>query len=195
MKQIIFVTGNKTKVLHANEVLEKFGYQAVSEKLDLIEPREEEPEKIVIEKAYQAFAKLNKPLIVEDAGIFIKALGGFPKTFVHFAEETIGIKGILKLMEGIEDRSAWFKQSLAYMEPGMETPIIFSYVDGGYSVSKEIFDVEDRAEFDKILIPPGEKATLSMFTKEENAIRDAKNNQGKIHYEQLALWLSNRGVK
>ncbi len=195
MKQIIFVTGNKTKVLHANEVLEKFGYQAVSEKMNLIESREEEPEKVAAEKALQAFAKLNKPLIVEDAGIFIKALGGFPKTFVHFAQETIGIKGILKLMEGIEDRSAEFRQSLAYIEPGMETSMIFSYIDGGYSVSKEIFDVEDRAEFDKILIPPGENVSLSMFSKEENAKRDAKNNKDRIHYEQLALWLSNRGVK
>lgn len=195
MKQIIFVTGNKTKVLHANEVLEKFGYQAVSEKMNLIEPREEEPEKVAAEKALQAFAKLSKPLIVEDAGIFIKALGGFPKTFVHFAQDTIGMSGILKLMEGIKDRSAEFRQSLAYIEPGMNTPIVFSYVDGGYAVSEKIFEAEDRAEFDKILIPPGEKATLSMFTKEENAARDAKNNQGKIHYEQLALWLSNRGVK
>lgn len=195
MKQITFVTGNKTKVLHANEVLEKQGYQAVSEKMNLIEPREEEPEKIVADKALQAFAKLNKPLIVEDAGIFIKALGGFPKTFVHFVEETIGIKGVLKLMEGIEDRSAEFRQSLAYIEPGMQTPKIFSYVDDEYTVSQKIYNVEDRAEFDKILIPPGEKIPLSMFTKEENAKRDAQNNKGRIHYEQLALWLSNRGVK
>lgn len=195
MKQIIFVTGNQTKVLHANEVLEKHGYQAVSQKMDLIEPREEEPEKVVVEKAVQAFAKLNKPLIVEDAGIFIKSLGGFPKTFVHFAQDTIGMKGILKLMEGVEDRSAEFKQSLAYIEPGMDGPIVFSYVDGGYAVSEKIFEAKDRAEFDKILVPPGEKVPLSMFIKEENAKRDAANNKGKIHYEQLALWLSNRGVK
>jgi len=122
-------------------------------------------------------------------------LKGFPKTFVHFAEETIGIKGVLKLMEVAQDRSAEFRQSLAYIEPGMNSPIIFSYVDNGYSVSTKIYEAKDRADFDKILIPPGETLPLSMFSKEENAKRDARNNKEKIHYEQLALWLSNRGVK
>ena len=166
MKNITFVTGNKTKILHANEALAKFGYLVVPEKLLLTEPREENPQEVVIEKAIQAFKQIGKPLIVEDSGIFIRALKGFPKTFIRFAEDTIGMAGILKLMEGIEDRNAEFRQSLAYIEPGMEKPKVFSYIDGGYTVADKIYNSdksEDYGEFDRILIPPNENVPLCMF--------------------------------
>ena len=195
MKNITFVTGNKTKILHANEALAKFGYLVVPEKLLLTEPREENPKEVVIEKAIQAFKQIGKPLIVEDSGIFIRALKGFPKTFIRFAEDTIGMAGILKLMEGIEDRNAEFRQSLAYIEPGMEKPKVFSYIDGGYTVADKIYNSdksEDYGEFDRILIPPNENVPLCMFSKEENAKRDVTGNQDKIHYKQLAIWLNTR---
>ena len=91
-KQIIFVTGNEMKVRHANEALVGTDFELVAQKLDIIEPRAEDPKDVVIEKALQAIKLVNKPLIVEDSGIFIDYLNGFPKTFVHFAEETIGVK-------------------------------------------------------------------------------------------------------
>jgi len=193
-KNIIFVTGNPVKILHANTALKNLGFSVVGQKLEIIEPREEEPEKVVVEKAFQAFQQLKKPLIVEDSGIFISALGGFPKTFVHFALDTIGIKNILKLMEGTEDRSAEFRQSLAYIEPGMAEPKVFSYIDGGFTLADRVWGnkVNDSGEFDKVLIPPGESKPLSMFSKEWRAKRDAEQNKGTIHYEQLARWLKSR---
>lgn len=191
VKEITFVTGNLTKVLHANEVLEKFGYTAVAKKLDIIEPREEDPAIVATDKALQAFKVLQSPLMVEDSGIFIRALNGFPKTFVHFVEDTIGISNILKMMEGNTDRSAEFRQSLAYMAPAMKEPMVFSYVDGGYILADKIWTpkYDDAGEFDKILIPPGETQPLCMFSKEWRAKRDEQANQAMIHYRQLLLWL------
>jgi XTP/dITP diphosphohydrolase len=193
-KKIIFVTGNPVKILHANTALKNLGFSVVGQKLEIIEPREEEPERVVIEKAVQAFQQLKKPLIVEDSGIFISALGGFPKTFVHFALNTLGVKNILKLMEGMENRSAEFRQSLAYVEPGMAEPKVFSYIDGGFTLADRVWEdkVNDSGEFDKVLIPPGESKPLSMFSKEWRAKRDAEQNKGAIHYEQLAYWLKSR---
>jgi len=191
MKQIIFVTGNQLKVLYANTVLNQFGFEVIGKKLEIIEPREEEPEKVVIEKAMQAFKKIKQPLIVEDSGIFIKALNGFPKTFVHFALDTIGIQNILKMMEGVEDRSVEFRQSLAYFESGMTEPIVISYVDGGFSMADKIWANPDydSGDFDKVLIPPGQTQPLCMFSQEWRANRDATQNKGRIHYEQLGRFL------
>lgn len=190
---ITFVTSNKTKLLHAQEALKYLGTEVVNEKLTIIEPREEEPEKVAREKAIQAFGQIHKPLMVEDAGIFINALNGFPKTFIHFAEETVGMVGILKLMEGITDRSAEFRQSLAYIEPGMDLPMIFSYVDGGYRIADKIWEPKyESGEFDRILIPPGENQPLCMFDKDWRARRDAETNKETIHYRQLANWLAKR---
>lgn len=190
VKIIVFVTGNETKILHANKVLNKYGYEAVGKKLDLTEPREENPEDIVLSKADQAFGLLNTPLMVEDSGIFIRALGGFPKTFVKFALGTVGIENILKMMEGVEDRYVEFRQSLAYIAPGMKRPKVFNYVDGNFTLAEKIWPSKyESGEFDKILIPPGEKKAASLFSKEWRAKRDARANEGKIHYQQLAKWL------
>lgn len=138
--QICFVTGNSTKVLHAQVALKEFGIKVVPQKVGLIEPRAEDPENVAREKAIQAFVKLNQPLMVEDSGIFISALNGFPKTFVRLVMDTIGVKGIIKLMEGETNRAAEFRQSLAYIEPGMIHPQIFSYVDGGYIISDHVWE-------------------------------------------------------
>lgn len=194
MKKIItFVTGNQTKILHANEAIQKFGYETVGKKLNIIEPREEDPEKVVIEKSNQAFQILKKPLMVEDSGIFIKSLNGFPKTFVHFVEDSIGVINIIKMMEGVADRYTEFRQSLAYIELGMKEPKVFSYIDGNYTIADRVWIPKyESGEFDKILIPPGEKQPLCMFPKEWRAKRDTEANQKTIHYRQLASWLESR---
>lgn len=192
-KIITFVTGNPTKISHANAVLQKFGFEAVGKKLDIIEPREGDPERVVIEKAKQAFQILGSSLIVEDSGIFIRALNGFPGTFVHFAVETIGVSNILKMMDGVGDLYAEFRQSLAYIEPGMGEPKIFSYTDGNYKIADKVWESEyESDEFDKILIPPGETQPLCMFTKDWRAKRDAEANSETIHYKQLAIWLTSK---
>ena len=53
-KQIIFVTGNEMKVRHANEALVGTDFELFAQKLDIIEPRAEDPKDVVIEKALQA---------------------------------------------------------------------------------------------------------------------------------------------
>lgn len=191
--EITFITGNSAKVHHAQEALNKFGIRVLQKKLSLIEPREPDPAKVVVEKALQAFEQLHQPLIVEDSGIFIRALNGFPQGFIHYAEETLGMENILKMMDGVEDRYAEFRQSLAYIEPGMTAPIVFSYIDGGYSIADKLWGPKyDCGEFDKILNPPGENIPLGQFDREWRAKRDVEMNEETIHYRQLAKWLSNR---
>lgn len=193
-KEITFITGNQTKVMHANEVFQTFGYTAVARRLYIIEPREEDPMRVAVEKAIQAFRELKKPLMVEDSGIFIRALNGFPKTFIHFVEDTIGISNVLKMMEGITDRYAEFRQALAYIEPGMVEPKVFTYIDGGYTLADKVWipKYKDVGEFDKILIPPAQTRPLCVFTKEWRAKRDNEANQSTIHYKQLAEWLGSK---
>ena len=55
-------------------------------------------------KVMEAYKIINKPCISLDCGFWIDELNGFPKAFVNFALETIKIEGILKLMEGKENR-------------------------------------------------------------------------------------------
>lgn len=194
---IYFITGNETKVLHAQTALNKYDITVIQKKLEIIEPREEEPEKVAAEKVLQAYEKTHEAVMAEDSGIFIEALNGFPKTFVHFTTDTIGITGILKLLEGKTNRKAEFRQALAYMEPAMKNPKVFSYIDGGFKVAETIQELPGELNifsFDQILIPPGEEKALCLFDKKWRAERDFKQNGDNMHFVQLAIWIKNGGL-
>ncbi len=62
--------------------------------------------------------------MIEDAGLFVEALQGFPGVYSAYVQRTIGNAGILRLMEGMDKRDAYFKSVVAYVEPGRE-PIMF----------------------------------------------------------------------
>ncbi len=182
------------KIRHAQQAMNAYGIAVIQKKLALIEPREEEPEKVAEEKIKQVAMQPGQAVMVEDSGIYIKALNGFPKTYVHFACKTLGIENILKLLEGTDDRTAEFHQALAYMEPPMKTPKIFSYIDGDFKVAEKIWASENgnKPGFDQILIPPGEDKPLCSFSEEWRAERDVRQNGEKMHYVQLARWLTGK---
>jgi len=57
---------------------------------------------------------VGKPLIVQDSSFHIRSLNGFPGAYIKYALKTIGLEGILKLLEGIEDRRAYAEGALTY---------------------------------------------------------------------------------
>ncbi len=65
-------------------------------------------------KAAYAYEVLSRPVIVDDTGFFINALNGFPGSCAAYVHDTIGNAGILKLMEGVADRSAYFETAIAF---------------------------------------------------------------------------------
>lgn len=191
-QSILFVTGNLVKVKHARVALRPFGLRVVQKQVQgFIEPRAEDPEGVSAEKALQAYQILQRPLMVEDSGLYIRGLQGFPKTYVHFSLETLGVRKILKMMEGEADRYAEFRQSLAYIDGSLPEPVVFSYVDGGYRVVEALAAGCENA-YDCILIPPGGDRPNCRYSTAWRARRDASMNAGKIHYHQLAAWIGGR---
>jgi XTP/dITP diphosphohydrolase len=67
-------------------------------------------------KAAFAFETLHRPLIVDDTAFSVQALRGFPGPYAVYVLDTIGSAGILKLLEGIEDRRARFETAIAYAD-------------------------------------------------------------------------------
>jgi XTP/dITP diphosphohydrolase len=67
----------------------------------------------------------NKPVMVDDSGIFIQALNGFPGPYSRYVEDHLGNKKILKLMENEPDRTAVFRTVVGFCEPGGE-PFTFT---------------------------------------------------------------------
>lgn len=131
---VYFATSNEGKVRNAREALRPFGITVKQVKMELAESRAEDPAEIALEKASQAYKRLKKPIIVEDSGFFIRALGGFPMTHIKFSLKTLGIKGILQAMKNAKDRHAEWRMTLAYVwGPGKHKT--FTFVEPGTIVS------------------------------------------------------------
>jgi XTP/dITP diphosphohydrolase len=121
--EINFVTSNPGKVKEVNAILGNT-IRVNHIKMEYRELRSDSSEEIARESAKRLAEELKKTVVVEDSGLFIKALNDFPGTCSSYIHKRIGLKGILKLMEGIEDRTCFYKSAVAYCEPGKE-PVSF----------------------------------------------------------------------
>jgi len=111
---IFFVTGNVHKFNEARRVLAEYGIAAALLRIKTTEIQDDNIENIAKACALEAFQKSNLPLIVEDAGLSIRALKGFPGPYSSYVFRTIGIDGVLKLMEGLNDRYAQFHSAVVF---------------------------------------------------------------------------------
>ena len=167
--KIYYATTNNAKVIslssqliHHNIIIEQIPFE-------IPEPRSDSVEYIAKQKVIYAYDLLKEPVIALDAGFWITALNGFPKAHVNFALETVGIDGILKLMESRTDRSCEFQHSLAYLDQELNEPITFD------SPAKGLLTKERRgkmqsfvwSELGLIFNPLDRSETLGEMTQED----------------------------
>jgi len=125
MRKIIFVTGNPHKVIEATGILSPLGIEIVQNNCGYPELQEDELSAIAGFGAKWAANKLNCEVMVDDSGIFIEALSGFPGPYSAYVARTLGNERILKLMEGESNRNAVLKCVIGYCCPG-EEEMVFS---------------------------------------------------------------------
>ncbi|MEM3641811.1 MAG: XTP/dITP diphosphatase [Candidatus Bathyarchaeia archaeon] len=124
-RAIFFATNNINKFNEAREVLREYKMAVAMIKVKTLEIQSDSLEEISKTSALQAFEKCHLPIIVEDAGLFIEALNGFPGPFASYVYRTIGNEGLLKLMKNIENRRATFQSAISYYFANLESPICF----------------------------------------------------------------------
>ena len=165
MKKLNFVTQNKHKVREFKAIL---GKDVEVEQIDIDYPelRSDDPEEIVKEAVKKLAEELKKPVIVEDSGLFINALNDFPGTSSAYIHKRIGLKGILKLMEGIQNRECIYKSAVGYCEPG-KGPVSFLGEEKG-EVAEEIIGSYGFGH-DPIFIPESFKQTYGEMENVEDA--------------------------
>ena len=188
MKEIIFVTHNKGKIAAAKKNLKNVNFKVFEYELD--EPRSDDIKYISKYKVKEAYKLVNTPCISLDCGFWIDELDGFPKAFVNFALDTIGIKGILKLMEGKENRSCRFTECLSYYD-GKELHQFLGKHEGMLSEQIKGNDTDEKwSDLWYIYKPYGYNKTLAEMTHEE------RNNRIKYKsidsMKEFANWYLNR---
>ena len=84
-----------------------------------------DPRLIAKAKVVAASERYRRPVMCEDGGFFVEALGGKPGVKVHGYLDRYGLGGLLKQMKGKRNRKVCFWGVLAYDEPGWKKPIYF----------------------------------------------------------------------
>ncbi len=109
--------------------------------------------------------------IIDDSGLFINGLKGFPGVWSAFAQKTIGNGGILKLMEGMDDRSAEFRCCIGCDIHG-ETVVVTGICKGTILYEKK---GAMGFGYDPIFTYDGLKSFAEISTDEKNMISHRGN--------------------
>ena len=162
--KIVYITGNKFKLLLAKKVLEPIGIEIENRVIDCPEIQSDSIEEVAKFSSKYASKELQCDTLKNDSGLVIPALKGFPSAYSKYVEETITEDGILRLMEGVDDRSAYFLEVLAYTEFNQEPIVFVSKTNGCIAREKS---GENGWGYDKIFIPEGENQTLACFSDDQ----------------------------
>jgi XTP/dITP diphosphohydrolase len=133
--------------------------------------------------AREAARKYGRAVMVEDAGLFVEALDGFPGPFSAYVFKTIGIEGLLALLEGEKSRRAVFRSAVAYCERGGEPRVFEGNVRGSIAGSPK---GENGFGFDPVFLPTGGQRSMGELTLEEKC---AISHRGEA-MRKFAAWYS-----
>lgn len=188
MEEIVFVTHNKGKIESAKKQLNGVNFKIYEYELE--EPRSDDIKYISEYKVKEAYKLVNKPCISLDCGFWINELDGFPRAFVNFALDTIGIEGILKLMEEKENRNCKFTECLSYYD-GKELHQFMGKHEG--TLSKQILGNDTDKKWSDlwyIFKPYGYEKTLAQMTDEERTNRTKYKSTDSM--KEFAKWYKNK---
>lgn len=166
---VYFLTTNRGKFAEASQVASVFGVTLKHIYFDKQEIQANELREIATHSANQASRHTRYRIVTEDAGFFVEALGGFPGPYSSFVLKTIGLKGLLKLLSNVRDRTAHFEAAVAYSQPNGESRCFMGYVKGFVS---QATTGTGGFGFDPIFIPlKGNGRTFAeMNAEEKNAL-------------------------
>lgn len=168
-KVAFFVTGNIHKFHEARTELRKHNISLGMLNIDTVEVQNDDLREIAKTSASDAARNTNMPVFVEDAGLFINALNGFPGPYSSFVYLTLGTKGILRLMTESDRRTAYFYSVVAFCNPDENAePICFEGKVNGRIARRE--KGTNGFGFDPIFEPDTEPGIVfaQMTTEEKN---------------------------
>ena len=138
-------------------------------------------EKIARFAAEEAAWKHNRTVVVEDSGLFVPALDGFPGPFSSYVQATIGVDGLLRLMNRENHREAYFQASLAVASAH---GVIQSFTAKVYGKISHKSMGKNGFGFDPVFIPKGTETT---FAQGGGEFKQKYSHRAKV-FRKLAKW-------
>ena len=182
---VFFATNNINKFNEAREVLAKNKIALGMLRIKSLEIQSESLEEIAQASVIEAFRRYRLPMVVEDAGLFVDALNGFPGPYAAYVYRTIGNQGLLRLMEGIDNRKAKFKSVVAYFSSELESPMCFEGTVTGEIVRRERKATNKMGfGFDPIFKPDNSDKTFAQM----NVAEKCKRSHRAAAFRKFAEW-------
>lgn len=180
---IRFATTNIGKFREAVQAVSSYGIMLKMVRIKKLEIQSDELQKIVNSAVALAVAETRSPTIVEDSGLFISSLDGFPGPYSEYVYRTLGSAGIIRLLDGRKDRSAEFRSYVALSAPNLKSRIF-------RGVAKGTIALQPRGKhgfgFDPIFVPTdGNNRTFGQLTTNQ---KNSLSHRGSA-FRRLASWL------
>jgi XTP/dITP diphosphohydrolase len=169
-RSLCLISGNRHKLQEMSVVAEAMGWRLRPCEGRKLEVQSDDLAEIALAAARAAAIPGS---IVEDSGLFVRSLGGFPGPYSSYAMSTIGYRGLLKLMEGVEDRAARFESAIAYTDQAGRIRVFTARVCG--AIAEEPAGTGGFG-FDPVFIPAGYSRTFAEMDLREKS------------------WISHRGI-
>jgi len=164
MISLSLMTSNPGKLREFRHELSSLGIEVTKSSEDCEEIQAETLEEVVRYCLKDLKRRKIRDVMIDDSGLFIDSLGGFPGVYSSYAFKTLGCKGILKLMDRLDDRKAHFSCCIGCLLRGGKEIIVTEGVKGRISA-------EERGSqgfgFDPIFVPDGESRTFAEIGIEE----------------------------
>src|SRR5262245_49459470 len=175
MDDLIFVTGSRGKLLEAERIL---GRPIIQKELDLPEIQSLNVEEVVEKQAKAAYKSAGViPVIVEDTGLYIDSWQGLPGALIRWFLETVGPKGICRMLDNFPHRAAIAKSIVAKYDGSLR--LYAGEVKGTISAVPR---GENGFGWDAIFIPEGDTRTFAEMSPEEKD----RFSMRKIAFQKLA---------
>jgi XTP/dITP diphosphohydrolase len=189
LRPLVIATGNKGKVLEFQTLLAPAGFTLLTPKdIGFTAEVEETGDTFVknaLIKAQALAAHSSHPVLADDSGLEVDALGGAPGVYsARYAEAATDASGIpvpqdvanrsklMLAMAGKTDRAARFRCVLCHLVPGRE-PAFFAGVCEGRIAEAE--RGEGGFGYDPVFIPEGFDRT---FGELSHAVKDGMSHRG-----------------
>lgn len=191
MTKLIFVTSNPGKVESLRRRLDPKKYEIIQKDLDLPEIQATTASKIALNKAMYAHKLTGEAIIVQDSSFHINALNGFPGPYIKYINQTLGTNGLLKLTQGIKDRSCHFQQVLVYIDITGK-PHVFQNINESGRLAAHAIDGSTTTAWSSlwnIYVPDGSDKPLAAFSDAELKARERIGGNNS-EFNQFSQWLN-----
>jgi XTP/dITP diphosphohydrolase len=169
----VFVTSNVNKWREAQRIL---GYPVERVELELDELQAENVRAVALAKSRLAFQRLQRPVIVEDAGFELRGLGGFPGPYIKYWEKLGGLESLCRAADGLGERRVRAVCALGLCSDA-GSDVVEGAVDG---VLAQHPRGSSGFGWDAVFIPQGDTRTFGEMTPEEKDERSHRRRAWEL---------------